>query len=108
MNLTTKQRAYLRSLAQTLRPQVHVGHGGFSEGQITALEDLFRGRELVKVRILQSSEEDPKELAARMAGETEAEVVGVVGRTFVLYRPNPELKERIELPEPGPAGPSPR
>jgi RNA-binding protein len=104
MTLTTKQRAYLRSLAQTLRPQLHVGHGGYTEGQLTALEDLFRGRELVKVRILQSSEEEPKALAETMATAASAQVVGVVGKTFVLYRPNPDLKERIELPEPGRQG----
>ena len=101
MTLTTKQRAHLRSLAQTLRPQLHVGHGGYSEGQLSELEDLFRGRELVKVRILQSSDEEPKALAETMATAAHAQVVGVVGKTFVLYRANPDLKERIELPEPG-------
>lgn len=101
MNLTTKQRAYLRSLAQTLRPQLHVGHGGYTEGHLSALEDLFRGRELVKVRILNTSEEEPKALAETIAEASHSQVVGVVGKTFVLYRPNPDLKERIELPEPG-------
>ncbi|MFN3653522.1 MAG: YhbY family RNA-binding protein [Armatimonadota bacterium] len=98
MPLSTKQKAYLRSLGQTLRPQLQIGHGGYSEGVRTALEDLLRTRELIKGRILNTSEEEPKELAARLAGEVGAEVAGVVGKTFLLYRPNPQLKERIELP----------
>ena len=98
MTLSTKQKSYLRGLAQTLRPQLHVGHGGYSEGHLSALEDLFRGRELVKVRILNTSDETPKELAEAVGQAAKAQVVGVVGKTFVLYRPNPDLKERIELP----------
>jgi RNA-binding protein len=101
MNLTTKQRAYLRGLGQTLRPQLHVGYEGYSAGILASLEELFKRRELVKVRILNTAEEDPKALAAALASEANAELVGVVGKTFVLYRPNPEMKERIELPDPG-------
>ena len=99
MTLTTKQRAYLRGLGQTLRPQLHVGHEGYSENHRSALEDLFKRRELVKVRILNTADENPKEFAALLAEEGNAMLVGVVGKTFVLYRPNPELKERIELPD---------
>jgi len=101
MNLTTKQRAYLRGLGQSLRPQLHVGHEGYNAGIRSSLEDLFKRRELVKVRILNTAEEEPKALAAALAEEANAELVGVVGKTFVLYRPNPEMKERIELPDPG-------
>src|SRR5690242_5740193 len=101
MNLSTRQRAFLRGLGQAVRPQLHVGHGGYGPGSKSALEDAFRTRELVKVRILNTSEEAPKELAASVAEEMGAALVGVVGKTFVLYRPNPELKERIELPTAG-------
>jgi RNA-binding protein len=101
MNLSTKQRVFLRGLGQPLKPQLHVGHGGFGPGSKSALEDAFRTRELVKVRILNTSEETPKELAAMVAQEAGAELVGVVGKTFVLYRPNPNLKEQIELPTAG-------
>lgn len=99
MDLTTKQKAYLRSLGQTLRAQLHLGHEGYTPGVRTALEDLFRGRELVKGRLLKSCEEEPRDLAAALAKEAGAALVGVVGQTFLLYRPNPDLKERIELPE---------
>jgi RNA-binding protein len=98
MKLSTRQIAYLRGLGQSLRPQLQLGYSGYTAGHLSALEDLFRGRELVKVRILNTSEEQPKEVAARMAEAANAVMVGVVGKTFVLYRPNPDLKERIELP----------
>lgn len=104
MKLSTKQIAYLRSLAQSLRPQLMLGHEGYTAGTQAALEDLFRGRELVKVRLLRTTGDEPKEVAEVMANEAKATVVGVVGRTFVLYRPNPDLKERIELPERGAGG----
>jgi RNA-binding protein len=99
MRLTTRQIAHLRGLGQRLRPQLHLGPAGFTPGHLKALEDLFRGRELVKVRILNTADDDPKEAAARMAAAAGAVLVGVVGKTFVLYRPNPDLKERIELPQ---------
>lgn len=102
ITLTTKQTVYLRGLAQTLRPQLHLGFEGFTPGTLSALEDLFRGRELVKVRMLKSSEEPPKQVAAAMAEQANANLVGVIGRTFVLYRPNPELKDRIEFPKNAP------
>lgn len=98
MELTTKQKAHLRGLAQTLRPQLHVGHEGLSTGVRSALEDLFKGRELVKGRVLKTTDEKPFEIAQTLANECRAGLVGVIGKTFVLYRPNPDLKERIELP----------
>lgn len=98
MQLTTKQRAYLRGLAQELRAQLHVGHEGYTPGVQRSLEELFVRRELVKVRLLLTTDEDPKEVAVQMAEAANAALVGVVGKTFVLYRPNPDLKEPIELP----------
>jgi RNA-binding protein len=98
MELTTKQKAHLRGLAQTLRPQLHVGHEGLNPGVRGALEDLFKGRELVKGRVLKTTDEKPYEIAQTLANECRAGLVGVIGKTFVLYRPNPDLKERIELP----------
>jgi RNA-binding protein len=99
MTITTKQRSYLRGLGQKLRPQLHIGHGGSTAATQAALEDLFRKRELVKVRVLKTSGAETKELANEMAREAKADMVGAVGQTFVLYRPNPELKERISLPD---------
>ncbi len=99
MQLTTKQKAYLRGLGQSLRPQLHVSHEGLKPGTFQALEDLFRGRELVKVRMTKTALAEPDETAEELARRSRAAVVGGVGLTFLLYRPNPDLKDRIELPE---------
>jgi len=101
MPLTTRQRVHLRGLAQQLRPQLHIGHEGCTPGVRSALEDLFRGRELMKGRLLNSTQEEPEAAAAALAAAVGAEVVGVVGKTFVLYRPNPALRprDRIQLPD---------
>lgn len=96
--LTNRQRAYLRGLGQALRPQLRLGHAGHTPAVTAALEELLRSRELVKVRVLKTGAEPAREVADALAAAASAALVGVVGQTFVLYRPNPELKERIELP----------
>lgn len=96
--LTTRQRAYLRGLAQPLRPQLFVGHAGFSEALARSLEELFVRRELVKGRVLNTAVETASAVAEQLAEAGGAEVVGVVGRTFVLYRRNPDVKDPIHLP----------
>jgi RNA-binding protein len=98
VSLTKSQARYLRGLGQRLRAQVHIGHAGLTDGILGTLEDHYRGKELVKLRLLPSCAEEPKAVAAAVAERSGSELVGVVGRTFVLYRPNPELKDRIELP----------
>lgn len=101
--LNTRQKAYLGGLAQLLRAQLNIGANGITDGTIIALLDLFRGRELVKVRLRKSASEDAREMATLLAERSESALVNVVGRTAVLFRPNPELKERIALPgEPPP------
>ena len=97
--LTNKQQSYLRGLGQPLHPTLNIGREGLTEGTQKALEDLFAHHELVKGRVQKTTESDPGEVAATLAADTGAALVGVVGRTFLLYRPNSELKDRIKLPE---------
>lgn len=84
-------------MGQALRPALHVGREGHTPATQAALEELFAHRELVKARVLPNASAAAREVAAAMAEEAGAALVGVVGHTFVLYRPNPKLKERIEL-----------
>jgi RNA-binding protein len=97
--LSTKQRAYLRSLGQPRQPLFNVGRDGVTEGTRQALDELLTRHELVKGRMQKTAEGDPREIAAALAGETDAALVGVVGRTFLVYRPNPQPKDPIRLPE---------
>ena len=96
--LTSKQRAYLRSLAHTLQPVVHVGSEGLSPGVVRSIEDALNTRELLKVRVLDGAPMDAKGVAralpARLPG---VRVPMTTGRTFVVYRPFPENPE-IRLP----------
>lgn len=94
MALTSKERAALRAEAHHLNPLVHVGHGGAHETVIGALDDALRTHELVKIQLNKSAEEDPRDVANRLAGELGADVVQVIGRTATLYRHNPELERK--------------
>lgn len=100
MRLTPKQTAYLRGLGQKLKPQLHLGHRGPTPAMADALKELLEQRELVKVRALRSATGEIKQLADQLAAQTDSAVAGVVGRTFVLYRPNPKLEEPLRLPNP--------
>jgi RNA-binding protein len=96
--LNPKQRSHLRSLAHPLKPIVQVGKDGITDTLIGTLESAFNTRELLKVKVLEAAPEDADEtgqaLADRVAG---AQLVQVIGRTVVLFRPHPE-KPKIDLP----------
>ena len=95
--MTSKQRAYLKSLSNSLDPILHVGKGGIGDALIKQADDALEARELIKLRVLENSGYTAKEAAEEIAGKTEADVVSVVGMRFVLYRPS-ENKKKIELP----------
>lgn len=95
--LTSKQRAYLRGLANTLSPILHAGKGGVSDAMTKQADDALTARELLKGRVLETAPADTRAVAEEIAAAVHAEVVQVVGRTFVLYRRN-EKQPVIELP----------
>lgn len=97
MSMTGKERAGLRSEAHHLDVQVHIGHAGITPALLTSLDDVLRTRELVKVQVAKAGELSAKEAANDIAQQLGAEVIQVIGRTFTVYRENPELK-RGELP----------
>ncbi len=97
MGLTARQRAYLRSLGQHEEPVVFIGKAGETSTLRVQLEDALQARELVKCRVLPSAPADPEALAGSLAADSQADLVGVTGRTFLLYRPS-KKKSRIELP----------
>ncbi len=95
--LTSKQRAYLRSLSQTLDPIFQVGKGGITEEMCTQISNALEARELIKVRVLENSGYTARDAADTIASETGADVVICIGNRFVLYRES-EKKKKIELP----------
>ena len=98
-NMTTKQRAYLRSLATQLDTIMQVGKGGISPALIKTVSDALEARELIKMRVLENSGENVRDVAEALAEATDAVVVGVIGSKMILYRPasDPGLR-RITLP----------
>jgi len=94
--LTSKQRSYLRGLANTLEPIFQVGKGGIGENLIKQFDDALEARELVKAAVLRNSEYSAREISEEIAEHTGAHVVQVIGNKFVLYRESKKHKE-IEL-----------
>ena len=94
--LTSKQRAYLRGLATNEPTIMQVGKGGIGENLIKTISDALEARELIKLSVLDNSEETPRSAADALAEAVGADVVAVVGRKIVLYRES-EKHKKIEL-----------
>lgn len=88
--LTSKQRAYLRSIASTYNTIFQVGKGGISNNLIQQVDDALRVRELIKLRVLDTCEYSSREVGELLAEATKSEVVQVIGSKFVLFRRNPK------------------
>ena len=86
--LTSKQRAYLRSLANSAETILQVGKEGISENLIKQVDDALTARELIKGKVLETAPGFAGEIAAQLAEATGSEVVQVIGMRFVLSRRN--------------------
>ena len=95
--MTSKQRAYLRSLSNKLEPILHAGKGGISDAMIRQADDALTARELIKGKVLETAPATAREIAEEIAAKVNAEVVQVIGRTFVLFRQK-EKDSQIKLP----------
>jgi RNA-binding protein len=98
IELTQAQKRYLRGMGQSVHPTLQIGREGVTPSNIAALQPLLQRHELVKGKVQQTSDLEPEEVAAALADSVDAALIQVVGRTFLLYRPNPERKEPIRLP----------
>lgn len=96
MMLTSKQRAYLRGMAQQLDTIFQVGKSGISENMCEQISNALEARELIKLRVLENSGYTAKEAANEIAEKVGADVVQVIGTRFVLYRESVD-KKRIDL-----------
>lgn len=84
--ITSKQRSYLKSLAHELDPIVYIGKGGLTENIIKEMNTCLETRELIKVKLQEGAELEPKETANEAVAMLNAEFVQAIGRKFVLYR----------------------
>ncbi|MDR3589304.1 MAG: ribosome assembly RNA-binding protein YhbY [Negativicutes bacterium] len=95
--LTSKQKRYLKALGSSLDPVVQIGKAGVADTVMTGAEDVIAARELIKVRVLKNSPQEPREAIDSLARAIGAELVQVIGRNGLLYRRHSE-KPKIELP----------
>jgi RNA-binding protein len=96
--LTGKQKRHLRAIGQRLKPICTVSEEGLAEGGRTILSNGLAKHELVKVKMPAGPGPWRKQLAELLASETNSQCVGVVGRTALLFRPNPDCDAPIDLP----------
>mgnify|MGYP002792113090 CR=1 FL=1 len=96
--MTTKQRAYLKSLAMTMEPIFQVGKNSMTPELTAAIAEALEARELIKVSVLKNCVDDPKEIAQLVAERTRSQVVQVIGKKIVLYKEGKDKKKKIQLP----------
>ena len=89
--MTSKQRAFLKKEAHDLDPIVRIGKEGLTDNIVQSLLDAINSRELIKVKVLQNLDADKdetRELADELSKKSGAELVGVIGKTFIFYKEN--------------------
>lgn len=96
--MTSKQRAYLSSLANTIDPIFQIGKASLTPEIIEALDAALEKRELIKVSVLKNCIDDPKEIAAMIGERTHSQVVKVIGKKMIFFRPA-KKNSKIKLPE---------
>ncbi|MDE6622513.1 MAG: ribosome assembly RNA-binding protein YhbY [Lachnospiraceae bacterium] len=96
--MTSKQRAYLKGLAMNIEPVFQIGKASVTPENVEAISEVFNTHELIKIAVLKNCVDDPKEIAAVISERTHSQVVQVIGKKIVLYKP---LKEnpKIILPK---------
>ena len=96
--LTSKQRAYLRGLANPIETILIIGKGGITENVIKEADEALEARELKKGRVLENSDVTPMETADRIAESVNADVVQVIGSKFILFRQK-KKESQFKLPK---------
>ena len=84
--LNSKQRSKLKSLASTMSPVTQIGKGGITDNLLKTLSDALEARELIKVTILETAEDSPRDIADNVAELLDAVPVAVIGRKAIFYR----------------------
>ncbi|MCF2641330.1 MAG: ribosome assembly RNA-binding protein YhbY [Lachnospiraceae bacterium] len=95
--MTSKQRSYLKSMASTMNPLFQIGKASLTPEVIIAIDEALEKRELIKINVLKNCMDDPNAIAEVIGERTHSEVVQVIGKKMVFYRP--AKKPKIELPK---------
>ncbi len=97
--MTSKQRAYLKSLAMNMDPIFQIGKNSLTPELTAAVQEALDARELIKISVLQNCLDDPRELANLVSERTRSQVVQVIGKKIVLYKEGRDDKKKITLPK---------
>lgn len=96
--MNSKQRAYLKSLANKITPIFQVGKSSLTPEMVTAIDEALEKRELIKVSVLKNCLDEPREIGEVISERTHSEVVQVIGKKIIFYRPS-KNNPKIELPK---------
>lgn len=94
--LNNKQKSFLKAQANSLKAIFQVGKDGCTYNLFKTVDDSLTAHELIKISVLKTCPSDVREVAFDIAASTKSEVVQIIGRTIILYRPSKERK--IQLP----------
>ena len=97
--MTSKQRAYLKGLAMNMNPVVQIGKGSVTPEVVESVREVIDKRELIKVSVQKNCFDDIHQIGQLLAERTRSELVQVIGRKIVLYKPSKD-DPKIELPGP--------
>ena len=97
MQLTGKQKRYLRGLGHGLKPAMNMGKKGIDSDVLAQFEQILLARELVKIRLLNNCPLDAPKCARLIHEGTGATLAQKLGHTLLFYRPHPE-SPAIRLP----------
>ena len=97
MELTSKQRAQLRGLANSIDTILHVGKEGIGDNLVKQADDALEARELIKGKVLENCLLTSREAAEELAQKTRSDVVQVIGTKFVLYRPTHQKDKKDKI-----------
>lgn len=99
MELTSKQRAQLRGMANSLDPIVHIGKDGLTDNLVKQADEALEARELIKCKVLENAMLTAREACGELSVRTRSEAVQVIGSRFVLFRQShsKEKKDKIVL-----------
>jgi RNA-binding protein len=98
-NLSSSQRSYLRSQAHHLEPVVLVGKHGITDGTIESIDRVLEARELIKIKFREFKDKKLS-LSEKITELTNAQIVGVIGHTVIIFRQNPDPdKRQIHIPQ---------
>ena len=97
MNITSKQRSFLKGLAMKTEPIFQVGKSSITPEYTQAISEAFNKKELIKISVLKNCMDDPRSIAEVLADRTGSQVVQVIGKKIVLYKPD-KKDPKIVLP----------